>query len=205
MAIISIHPKNPQERLIRQASQLIDNGDVIAYPSDTSYALAASIFNKKAVEKLYKIKKPGKTQLFSCVCYDYSKLTEYAVISNNSFRIMKHLLPGPYTFILKGKSNLPKITLTKRKTIGVRMPGNPITQMLYNSCASPFLSCGITLEDEVLNEPHEIHYRLRHLIELVIDGGEVPYAPSSIISLVDETPAILREGSGDLSFLKEEE
>jgi tRNA threonylcarbamoyl adenosine modification protein (Sua5/YciO/YrdC/YwlC family) len=116
---------------------------------------------------------------------------------------MNHHLPGPYTFILKGSSLLPKITMTKRKTIGVRMPGNPIARALYEAGQTPFLSCGIRLdENEVLNEPHEIHYRLRHRIDLVIDGGEVPYAPSSIISLEGEAPVILREGSGDVDFFR---
>ncbi|OGS34776.1 MAG: threonylcarbamoyl-AMP synthase [Elusimicrobia bacterium RIFOXYB2_FULL_49_7] len=205
MAILKIHPKTPQNRLIAQAAQLIKNGGVIAYPSDTTYALAADLFSKKAIERISTIKKLDSSKLFSCICYDFSKLSEYAFISNSHFRIMKHLLPGPYTFILKGKALLPKITLTRRKTIGIRMPDFPIVRSLYKAVDSPFLSCGTRLsDDEPLNDPQEIEDKLGHCIDLVIDGGKIPYAPSSIISLEEELPVILREGCGDLSFFRTE-
>ncbi|OGJ93756.1 MAG: threonylcarbamoyl-AMP synthase [Candidatus Raymondbacteria bacterium RifOxyC12_full_50_8] len=204
MSICAIHPENPQNRLVQQAAQLIKNGGVIAYPSDTTYALCAEIFNKKAVDRLYMVKRADKSRLFSCICYDFSKLSEYAHISTTAYRIMKHHLPGPYTFILKGKTILPKLTLTKRKTIGVRMPKAPIAQALYEAVGSPLLSCGIRLtENEVLNDPHEINKRIGHEIDMVIDGGEVSYAPSSIISLEEDTPVIIRHGSGDLSYFGE--
>jgi len=203
MPILCIHPVNPQDRLIAKAAQLLNNGGVIAYPSDTSYALAADIFNKKAVEKLYNIKKSDKSQYFSCICYDFAKISEYAFVSTSSYRIMNHHLPGPYTFILKGKSALPKLTLSKRKSIGIRMPDSPITRALYFACNNPFLSCGIRLdENEVLNDPHEINERIGHQIDLVIDGGEIPFRPSSIVNLEEDVPVILREGSGDLKYFE---
>ncbi|MFH0920268.1 MAG: L-threonylcarbamoyladenylate synthase [Fibrobacterota bacterium] len=202
MPIVQIHQKNPQERLIHKAAQIIDNGGVIAYPSDTSYALAADIFNKKAVERLYNIKRTDKKQLFSCICYDYSKISEYAFVSTTAYRIMNRHLPGPYTFILKGKSIFPKITLSKRKTIGIRMPDSNIVKALYAACAHPFLSCGIRIDtDDVLNDPETIETRIGHAVDMVIDGGEISYAPSSVISLENEIPVILREGSGDVSEL----
>jgi tRNA threonylcarbamoyl adenosine modification protein (Sua5/YciO/YrdC/YwlC family) len=203
MPLIQIHPINPQKRLIDRIARILIEGGVIAYPSDTSYALAANIFDKNAVERMYKIKKSAKTKLFSCVCYDFSKLSEYAFISTSHYRIMKHLLPGPYTFILKGKTQLPKITLSKRKTIGVRMPDVPIVRMLCEATGFPLLSCSMRLSDEeIVNDPHEINRRFGHEIDLVIDGGPVAYAPSSIISLEEEVPSILREGSGDLAYFR---
>jgi tRNA threonylcarbamoyl adenosine modification protein (Sua5/YciO/YrdC/YwlC family) len=203
MPVVQIHPINPQERLINKASQLIDNGGVIAYPSDTSYALAADIFNKKAVERLYSIKRTDKSQLFSCICYDFAKISEYAFVSTTAYRIMKHHFPGPYTFILKGKSLFPKITMTKRKTIGIRMPNSNIVKALYAACANPFLSCGLRLgKDDVLNDPESIEARIGHAIDLIIDGGEIAYAPSSVISLETDVPVILRKGSGDVSALE---
>src|SRR3972149_5234891 len=148
MAILQIHPTHPQKRLIQKASEAIDNGEVISYPTDTGYALGADIFNKRAVDKLYWIKKSDKSKLLSCICYDFSMLSEYAHISNAAYRIMKRLLPGPYTFILKGKSRLPKMTLTKRRTIGVRMPRNVISEALFWGCKNPLLSCGLDIDGE---------------------------------------------------------
>lgn len=203
MPVLQVHPVNPQKRLLEQAARVLETGGVVAYPSDTSYALAADLFNKNAVEKLYRIKKTHKSKLFSCICYDFSKLSEYAFISTAHYRIMRHLLPGPYTFILKGKSILPKITLSKRKTIGVRMPANPISRMLYEAANTPLLSTSMRLSDEeILNDPHEIDIRLGHMIDITIDGGPVAYAPSSIISLEEEVPVIVREGSGGLSLFR---
>jgi tRNA threonylcarbamoyl adenosine modification protein (Sua5/YciO/YrdC/YwlC family) len=204
MPIIQIHPINPQPRLIQKVAQVIDNGGIIAYPSDTSYALAVDIFNKKSVERLYTLKKTDKSHYFSCICYDFAKISEYAFVSTASYRIMNHLLPGRYTFILTGKSALPKLTLSKRKTIGVRMPDAAIPKALFAACKNPFLTCSTKLgEGETLNDPHEINDRIGHQIDLVIDGGDVPYNPSSIISLEDEVPVIVREGSGGLGYFGE--
>ncbi len=201
MHILRVHPDNPQGRLIQQIAQLLEKDGVIVYPSDTSYALAANIFSKKAVERMYAIKRSEKTQLFSCICYNFSKISDYGFVSTQSYRIMNHHLPGPYTFILRGKTALPKLTMTKRKTIGVRMPNKPIPKAIYEACDFPLLSTGIKLEDgEVLNDPEIIAKRIGHAVDLIIDGGAVPFAPSSIISLEDETPVIVREGSGDLSY-----
>lgn len=201
MPILQIHPVNPQQRLIDKAAQVIDNGGIIAYPSDTSYAFAVDIFNKKAVEKLYTLKKTSKSHLFSCICYDFSRISEYAMVSTTAYRIMNHLLPGPYTFILKGKSVLPKLTLSKRKTIGIRMPDARIPEALCRTCRNPLLTCSTKMgAEEIQNDPHEINDTVGHQIDWVIDGGEVTYNPSSIISLEEDVPLIIREGSGDLSY-----
>jgi tRNA threonylcarbamoyl adenosine modification protein (Sua5/YciO/YrdC/YwlC family) len=163
--------------------------------------MAVDIFNKKSVEKLYTLKKTSKLHLFSCICYNFSKISEYAFVSTTAYRIMNHLFPGPYTFILTGKSVLPKLTLSKRKTIGVRMPDAAIPKAIYAACKNPFLTCSTKLgEEEFLNDPHEINDRFGHQIDVVVDGGDVPYNPSSIISLEGDVPVIIREGSGDLSY-----
>ena len=200
--IIKVHPVNPQQRLLEKAAQLICNDGVIVYPSDTSYALAANAFSKKAVERLIDFKKGDKSTLFSCICYDFSKISELAFVGNSHFGIMKKLLPGPYTFILKGRHLLPKITLSKRKSIGVRMPAFPITEALYRLCGQPFFTCSIRQPgtDEVLNDPHEIQGKMGHLVDLIIDAGPVNYSPSSVVSFEEDIPEIIREGSGDLSL-----
>ena len=199
--IQEINPDNPNSRYIKRTARILESGGIICYPCDTTYAIGCDIFNKKSVEKLYAIKKDDIHKLFSCILYDFSELSKYAKISNNAYSTMKRVLPGPYTFLLKGTTILPKITLTKRKTIGVRMPDNRICQAISTEFGGPILSAGIQLNNEtILNDPYEINSKLGHQLDIVIDGGPVIYNPSTIIDFTSDFPEIIRKGAGEISI-----
>lgn len=198
--IIKIHPKNPQPRLIKQAAQILEKGGIVIYPTDTTYGMGCDIFNKKAVERLYRIKKLDKKKLFSVICSNFSQMSKYAKISNFSYKIMKHYLPGPYTFIMEGTRLLPKVTLTKRKTIGIRMPQNNIVLDLAKEYGDPILNTGISvnMEETMIVRPIDIEQKYGQDVDIIIDGGEMPYNESSIVAFIDERIEIIRKGLGDL-------
>lgn len=196
--IIKIHPQNPQSRLIKKASQVLEDGGILVFPTDTKYAIGCDIFNKKAVEKLYRILHADKKKLFSVICTNFSELSKYAQINNFAFNLMHRHLPGPYTFILAGRKILPKITLSKRKTIGLRMPDNTILLDLGKEYGGPILSAGLQRNEGPL-DLWEVERELGHEIDLIIDGGFIPYAESSIIELINDQVTIIREGKGDIT------
>lgn len=199
--LLKINPHNPQERLIDQVVAILNKGGIIAYPTDTHYGIGCNIMNKKAIEKIYSLKQRNKKKPFSFICSDLKNISMYAKVTNYAYKTMRRLLPGPYTFILEGSKLVPKIMLTKRKTAGIRVPDNPICQALTSGLGNPIISTSVTLpDDELLNEPWLINEQLGNRIDAVIDGGPVPGEPSSIISLIDDVPEILREGSGDVSL-----
>ncbi|MGA1867125.1 MAG: L-threonylcarbamoyladenylate synthase [bacterium] len=201
--IIKIHPQNPQPRLIKQAVHILEQGGIVVYPTDTTYGMGCNIFNKKAVERLYRIKKSDKKKLFSVICSDFSQMSKYAQISNFAYKIMKHCLPGPYTFIMTGTRLLPKVTLTKRKTIGVRMPKNKIMLCLSKEYGEPILNTGIsvTMEDTMTVNPIDIEQKYGQEVDLIIDGGQMPYNESSVIAFIDDQIEVIRQGLGDLKEL----
>ena len=204
--IIGIHPKNPQPRLIKQAAQVIRDGNILLFPTDTKYDIGCDLFNKKAVEKLYRITHADKKKQFSVICTDFHELSKYAQISDVAYKIMKRVLPGPYTFILPGNRILPKITLTKRKTIGVRMPDNLILLELGKEYNGPILSAGLpgTKDDEPL-DLSEVDKNLGHEIDLIVDGGPIFPRDSTIIEMINDQIEVLRKGAGDISWLQQEE
>ena len=197
--LIRIHPETPQERLILQIAEVVLNGGVIIYPTDTIYGLGCDIFQHKAIERICKIKnvQPTKANL-SFVCYDLSDLSKYAKqLSTSSYRIMKQYLPGPYTFILNASKEVPKILKTKKDTIGIRVPDNKIARCIVNETKHPILSA--TLPGEYVEEytdPEIIHEKFHRLVDVVIDGGTGGIIPSTIIDLTDEEPVVKREGLG---------
>ena len=201
--IINIHPDNPQSRLINQASEILEKGGIIIYQTDTTYGMGCCVFNKKAVERLYRISKSDNKKLFSVICTNFSQISKYAKISDYAFKIMKHCLPGPYTFILKGTSLLPKVTLTKRKTIGIRMPKNKILFSLSKEYAKPILNTSISVDKDysLIVDPWDIDQSLGNEVDLIIDAGQMPYNQSSVISLIDDEVEIIREGIGDTSWM----
>lgn len=201
--IINIHPDNPQSRLINQAAEVLEQGGIIIYPTDTTYGMGCCVFNKKAVERLYRISQSDTKKLFSVICTDFSQISKYAKISDSAFKIMKHCLPGPYTFIFKGTSLLPKVTLTKRKTIGIRMPNNKILLSLSKEYGKPILNTSISVDKDysLIVDPWEIDQTLGNEVDLIIDGGQMPYNESSVISLIDDEVEIIREGIGDISWV----
>lgn len=199
--LIKINQKNPQLRLIKQVGKVLQEGGVIAYPTDTVYGFGCSLYNKKGIERIYQIKGIEKNRPFSFICADLKDISLYAKVSNYAYKTMKRLLPGPYTFILEGTKLVPKIMLTRRKTAGIRVPNNPICLALVKELGHPIISTSATLANgEVFYDPAEIEKKVGKLLALVIDGGILASEPSSVIDLTEEIPKIIRKGKGDISF-----
>jgi tRNA threonylcarbamoyl adenosine modification protein (Sua5/YciO/YrdC/YwlC family) len=197
---IEIHPQNPQPRLIRQAVDIIQSGGVIAYPTDSSYALGCRIGEKNAVERIRRIRQLDDKHNFTLVCRDLSELGLYAKVDTSTFRLIKAHTPGPYTFILNATREVPRILLhPKRRTIGVRVPEHPITQALLEELGEPLMSVSLIMpgEKESLSDPYEMRDQLDHLVDLIIDGGMGGLEPSTVVSLTDSEPEVLRVGAGD--------
>ena len=195
-----INPQNPQKRLITKAVDILKNGGVIAYPTDTIYGFGCDILNKKAIQRIYQIKKRDRSKPFSFICSDLKNISEYAQVTDYAYKTMKRLLPGPYTFILPGTKLVPKIMLTKRKTVGIRVPNNNICLAIVEALGHPIISTSVGWSGvEVLSDPQQIEETFGSQIELTIDGGILPNQPSSIISLLDDLPEVIRAGQGEVS------
>ncbi|MEH0020104.1 MAG: L-threonylcarbamoyladenylate synthase [Desulfobacter sp.] len=201
--LLRVNPYNPQERQMARAVDIIKKGGIVAYPTDTFYGIGCDIMNKKAIEKVYAIKQRNKTKPFSFICPDLKDISTYAKVSNMAYRNMKRLLPGPYTFVLPGSKVVPKIMLTKRKTAGIRVPDNQIALTLARELGNPVISTSATDPDgNVFEDPSLLHDYFGKRLDAVIDGGPVPGAPSSVISLVDDMPEIIRYGAGDVDIFE---
>lgn len=195
--IININPTNPQMRLIRQAVDILQKGGLVAYPTDTIYGIGCDIFNKKAIDRVHKIKKQPKDKPFAFLCPGLTELSRYARVTNYAYKTMKRLLPGPYTFILEGSREVPKMMLTRQKTAGIRVPENTIALALAQEMGGPILTTSATNpQGAVLNTAWEIDEALGNQLDMVIDGGTVPGLPSSVVSLVGDVPEVIREGCG---------
>ena len=200
--LISIHPRNPQERLIRQAAEILRNGGVIIYPTDTVYGLGCDIFQPKAIERVCRIKgiDPIKANL-SFVCSDLSDLSKYAKsISTPHYRFIKNHIPGPFTFILPASREVPKILKSRKDTIGLRIPDHRITHALAAELGHPILSSSLPGEMvEEYRDPECIHDKFEKLVDLVIDGGIGGMQYSTIVDMTEEEPVITRQGMGLVS------
>jgi tRNA threonylcarbamoyl adenosine modification protein (Sua5/YciO/YrdC/YwlC family) len=197
--LLSINDENPQMRLIRKAIEVLHDGGIIVYPTDTVYGIGCDLFNKRSIEKIYEIKKRSMKQPFSFVCSDLSDISQYAVVSNYTYKIMRHFLPGPYTFILGATRLVPKILLQKRKTVGIRVPDNKICLTLVGEFGHPIISTSVKSEqNEIMTDPFDMHEKLRNQVDLVIDGGILGSELSSVINLVDDIPEVVREGKGEV-------
>ena len=200
-----IHPDNPQGRLIQQAVAIIDSGGLVIYPTDSSYALGCHIGDKAAMERIQRIRRTDKNHHFTLVCSDLSEIGTYAKVSNTDYRLMKSLTPGPYTFLLKATSVVPRRLMNpRRKTIGVRVPDNNIVRALLLELGQPIMSSTLIPpgQQQALDDALEIRARYEHEVDLVIDGGICGGEPTTVISLIDGYPEILRHGKGDVSFLE---
>ncbi|MCH8530563.1 MAG: threonylcarbamoyl-AMP synthase [Saccharospirillum sp.] len=197
-----IHPENPQARLIKQAAQIVREGGVIAYPTDSAYALGCHMGDKSAMDKIRRIRQIDDRHHLTLVCKDLSELSNFAKVDNVAYRLIKNNTPGPITFILPATREVPRRLMNpKRRTIGMRVLSNRIAADLLAELGEPMMSTTLILpnEDEPLNDPYYIRDILQHELDLVIDGGFCGFEESSIVSLLDETPEILREGAGDVS------
>ena len=195
-----IHPENPQARLINQAVEILRQGGVIVYPTDSGYALGCMIGDKHAMDRIVAIRKLPEGHNFTLVCSDLSELSTYATVSNSAYRLIKNNTPGRYTFILTATKELPRRLMTsKRKTIGLRVPDNQIALDLLNALGEPILSCSLMLADNehmTYSDPEEIREYLERQVDLIIHGGYLGQEPTTVVDLTEESPVILREGSG---------
>jgi len=200
--IIRINPDNPQTRLITRVAEVLKSGGVIAYPTDTQYGIGCDLYNKKSIEKIYRLKKRKPQKPFSFICADLKDIAKYAKVSNYAYRTMNRLLPGPYTFILDGTRLVPKIMLSTRKEAGIRVPDNKICLSLVEALGNPIINTTATINDnETLSKPEDIEEVFKGLIDLVVDGGPVPDMPSTVVSLIHDHPEIIREGLGKIDSL----
>jgi tRNA threonylcarbamoyl adenosine modification protein (Sua5/YciO/YrdC/YwlC family) len=198
----NINSDNPQQRLIQQVVQILKQGGVIVYPTDSCYALGCQVGDKEAAARLLSVRGLDSGHDLTLVCRDLSELGRYAQVNNTQFRILKSHTPGPYTFILRGTREVPKRLLHKKHdTIGLRVPEHGIVQALLGELGEPILSSTLLLygEDVPLTEPWEIRDRLEHLVDLVIDGGACGLTPTTVVDLTTDIPAVLRYGKGDAS------
>jgi tRNA threonylcarbamoyl adenosine modification protein (Sua5/YciO/YrdC/YwlC family) len=201
--LININQQNPQLRLIHKVVGILKKGGIVVYPTDTYYGIGCDIMNKKAIEKVYQLKQRNKSKPFSFICSGLKNISNYAKVSNYAYKTMKRLLPGPYTFILEGSRLVPKIMLTKRQTAGIRVPDNPICLTLVNELENPLLTTSATMPDgTVFHDASLVHDFFGKRVEAVIDGSIVPGQPSSVISLIDDIPEIIRRGMGDVSLFE---
>ncbi len=195
--IISINPQNPQKRLIAKACEILDKGGIIAYPTDTFYGIGCDLMNKRGIQLIYKLKNRPIKQPFSIVCDSLKEISLYAQVSNYAYRTMKRCLPGTYTFILEATQLVPKIMMTKRRTVGIRVPDNKICLAMVRALGRPVISTSAGFDD-----PQSIAEGYGKNLELVVDGGVLFPEASSVISLIDDIPEIIREGKGDVSFFQ---
>lgn len=197
-----IHAENPQARLVRQAVEIIRAGGVVIYPTDSSYALGCQLGDKAALERIRLLRRLDDKHNFTLICRDLSQLGEYARVDTRTFRLLKAHTPGPYTFILEATREVPRILLhPKRRTLGLRVPSTPIAQALLAELGEPLMSVTLLLpgESEPLSDPYDIRDRFEKLVDLIIDGGYGGVEPSTVVSLVEGVPNVLRVGCGDPS------
>ncbi len=201
--MLYINPENPQSRLIEKAVDVLKRGGIICYPTDTVYGMGCDIFNQKAVKRLHQIKGRPKQKPFSFMCSSLKKVSTYCSLSNSAYRVMKKNLPGAYTFVLPTLKIVPKIMITKQKTVGIRVPASPICQMLVELLGNPIVTTSAGIDGKELpTNAFEVEQLFGNQVDEIIDGGDVFPMPSSVISLVGEELVILREGKGDTSIFK---
>ncbi|NQZ89118.1 MAG: threonylcarbamoyl-AMP synthase [Colwellia sp.] len=197
-----VHPDNPQGRLMKQATAIIQKGGVIVYPTDSGYALGCHIGDKKALDRICKIRDIDKNHNFTLVCRDLSELSEYTRIDNSAYRLLKSNTPGPYTFIFKGSKEVPKRLLNpKKKTIGIRVPDNAIVQALLAELQEPIMSTTLIMpgKEHAEYDPEHIRDILEHEVDLIINGGHLGEHPTTVVDFSDDEVSVIRVGEGDPS------
>ena len=199
--ILQINAQNPQPRLISQSVDILNRGGVIAYPTDTTYGIGCSIFNKRGIDRIYQLKQREKKKPFSFICTDLSEVARYAKVSNYAFKILKRFLPGPYTFVLDASSIVPDLLTTKQKTVGIRIPANRICMAIVAGLGHPIVTTSANLSaEEPIGDPILVEDMLGKQLDLVIDGGVLSPDVSSVVSLIGDVPAVLRKGIGDVTW-----
>ncbi len=197
---LQIHPRNPEPRVVKQAVDCLLQGGVLVYPTDSTYALGCHIGDKAALDRIRRIRQLSDKHNFTLVCSDLSSLALYARVHNSAYRILKAYTPGPYTFILKATPEVPRRLMhPRRKTIGIRVPDNPVAQSIVKALGEPIMSTSLLLPDvdEQLQDPYEMRMKLSKLVDLIIDGGALDLEPTTMVDLVEGVPEIIRTGKGD--------
>lgn len=201
---LSVHPQNPQGRHLARAAETLMDGGIIIYPTDTVYGLGCDITDKHAVERIMRLKGRDPKKPMSFVCSDLTNIAKYAKVSNMAYRILKRFLPGPYTFILEANREVPKMLLTKQKTVGIRIPDSYVCSELVKKLGKPILSTSANPTGvPPLADPDDIERIMGPLTDLILDIGVLPQTPSTVVSLVGDRVEILREGAGSVDFFKE--
>lgn len=201
--LIKIYPENPNEKVIQQVVDVLQKGGIVIYPTDTVYGMGCDISNSKAIEKICKIRgiKPEKAN-FSFICYDLSHISDFTrQIDNETYRVIKKALPGPFTFIFNANKNVPKLLSSNKKTVGIRVPDNTIARAIVKMLGNPIISTSIHDDDEIIEystDPELIHEKYEDIVDLVIDGGYGDNEPSTIVDCSEGEFEIIRLGKGDL-------
>lgn len=199
--ILEINPDNPQPRLITRVVDVLGRGGIIAYPTDTTYGIGCSIFNKKGIERIYLLKQREKKKPFSFICADLSEVARYAKVSNYAYRILKRYLPGPYTFVMDATSVVPDLLVTRQKTVGIRIPAHRICLAIVRELGHPIITTSANRSgEEPIGDPFRVEEELGSCLDLVVDGGLLPADVSSIVSLIGDAPVVLRRGAGDVTW-----
>ena len=200
--VLSIHPENPQYRLIKEVVDLLENGGIIAYPTDSGYALGCALGNKNAMDQIINIRKLRKHHHFTLMMKDLSHIGEYAKLNNSGFRLLKKILPGAYTFILEGTKDIPNRLLNgKRKTIGIRVSSHPVVQSILENLMEPMMSVSLKIEGYEFYNSNDVKEVLRGSNALIIDSGHCPPEPTTIIDLSNDEVLVLRNGNGSLELV----
>lgn len=199
--LLAINSDNPQQRLVQQVVDRLQRGAVICYPTDTGYGIGCDFSSPKAIKRIMQIKQRPKGKPFSFMCSDLKHISNYAHVSNIAYRLLKKNLPGPYTFVLPGTKLVPKAMATKQKTVGIRVPENPICKMLLETLGNPIITTSLPDEEDgpSMSDPYNIDCLYAKKVDLIVDGGDVYSDPSSLIDLTGDFPVVLREGKGDVS------
>lgn len=201
---LQIHPENPQQRLLKKAADIVAGGGLIAYPTDSSYAFGCHLGDKNALDRIRAIRQVGRDHHFTLVARDLSHISEYAKVSNQQYRVIKSSTPGAFTFILPAKRKVPRrIMHQRRKTIGLRIPDNQIVFGLLDLLIEPLLSSTLIVPGRELpfGDPQNIYDTLKHQVDLVIDGGQCGYEPTTVIDWHGDAPEIVRQGKGEALFV----
>lgn len=204
MEYYELHPENPQLRFINKAVDVLKNGGVIIYPTDTVYGIGCDIFNRDALDRVFAIKHEADTKLFSFVCPNLKDISKYAKVGDFAYKTMKRLLPGPYTFVLPAAKEVPKKLWTKRKTVGIRIPNHPVALALVSELKNPIISTSVTKrKGETLYDPLEIRSVFSSQVDLMLASDALTGEPSSVIDLSVDPPEIIRKGAGDVSMFEQ--
>jgi tRNA threonylcarbamoyl adenosine modification protein (Sua5/YciO/YrdC/YwlC family) len=198
--LLELHPKNPQQRFVRMAVDVLLDHGVVVYPTDSCYALGCVMGAKDAMERIQRIRQTDKHHFFTLVCRDLSEISRFAKVNNWQYRTLKASTPGPYTFVLQATREVPRRLMNeKRRTVGIRVPDHPVVQMLLDEVHVPLMSTTLMLpgDDLPMTDATEIHERIGHAVDLVLDGGNCGLEPTTVVDLSGDAPLVLRAGKGD--------